>query len=246
MDKIMKIVLGIFVVILVVFVSVFSYSVFVEKAYQSSLTSSYTYHSTITTDSMLSNVTLFIPVPADASGNSPVIARISDKSLTGVPSGWQTTVLDAGKSTYVKMTTPVIAVPAGTSGKNPYTINISVQVTSNGHINTLTPIDHDVIFRPVQDLHSATCPQDIANLPGTPQCYEYLTAVYADYAAAPGASVTIRSTLVGKNDWRIFNPEYNEYQNSLFVLMFGENHGWTTTRASLESGIGYYNAPATP
>ena len=62
MDKIIRISLGLFVVILVVLVSVVSYQVFVEKAYLTSLSSTYSYTCNITTDSTLSNVTIFLQV----------------------------------------------------------------------------------------------------------------------------------------------------------------------------------------
>lgn len=243
MDKIIKIVLGLFIVILVVFAGGLSYSLLVGKMYESSLKSTYSYYATISTDTTLSNVTLFIPVPADPSGNSPVIAQYSDKSITGIPAGWKTTLFDAGKATYVKITTPTITVPEGTGSRNPYVINISVSGPSTGLIDTLAPQKKGIVFRPVQELKEVSCPQDLNGVPVTPRCFEYLTSVYADYTTAPGASVVIRSSLTGTNNWKIFSPEYNEYQNSMYVLMFGENHGWTTTRAALATGIGYYNTP---
>ena len=243
MDKIIKIVLGLFIVILVVFAGGLSYSFFVGKMYESSLKSTYTYHATISTDTTLSNVTLFIPVPADPNGNSPVIAQYSDKSVTGIPAGWKTTLFDAGKATYVKITTPSVTVPEGTDSRNPYVVNISMSGQSADLIDTRVPLEKGIVFRPVQEIKEVSCPQDLNGVPGTPRCSEYLTSVYADYTTAPGASVVIRSSLTGTNNWKVFNPEYNEYQNSLYVLMFGENHGWTTTRAALATGIGYYDAP---
>ena len=61
MDKIIKISLSLFIVILIAFTSVVAYQVATETAYLNSLTSTYSYKFTITTDSKLSNVTLFIP-----------------------------------------------------------------------------------------------------------------------------------------------------------------------------------------
>ena len=59
MDRIIRISLGLFMVILVVFLSAFCYQVVTERMYLSSLSSTYSYTCTITTDSPLSNVTLF-------------------------------------------------------------------------------------------------------------------------------------------------------------------------------------------
>jgi hypothetical protein len=101
-------------VILVVFVSVISYQVFVEKAYRTSLSSTYSYTCTIITDSPLSNVTLFLPVPANPSGNSPIVAQFSASAVAGLPQDWTVTLFDTGKATLVRITTPLITPPAGT------------------------------------------------------------------------------------------------------------------------------------
>ncbi len=57
---------------------------------------------------------------------------------------------------------------------------------------------------------------------GTPQCYRYLTSLYADYQASSDASVTISSSLTGKNSWKIFEPKSNEYTTTISLMMYGE------------------------
>ena len=97
MDRTIKITLGIFIVILIGFVSVISYDSFVTEAYRTSMTGSYSYTLSLTTDSALSNVTLFVPVPEDPSGNSLIVTRISAKDIPGLPAGWTTTLFDTGE-----------------------------------------------------------------------------------------------------------------------------------------------------
>ena len=109
MDKIIKITLGIFIVLLVAFVASAGYSAYVENTYRTSLSSSYSYTCTITTDSPLTNVTLFIPVPADPAGNSPIIGEFSAHTISGVPDTWKTELYDTGKATLVKITAPSLA-----------------------------------------------------------------------------------------------------------------------------------------
>ena len=91
MDRIIRISLGLFAVITGCFRVSVSYQVFVERAYLSSLSSTYSYTCTITTDSPLSNVTLFLPVPADPSGNSPIVAQFSAQDIAGLPEDWTVT-----------------------------------------------------------------------------------------------------------------------------------------------------------
>jgi len=243
MDRTIKISLGLFMVILVVFVSVVSYQVFEEKAYRTSLSSTYSYTCTITTDSSLSNVTLFLPVPADPSGNSPIVAQFSTLAIAGLPDDWTVTLYDTGKATLVRITTPLITPPAGTSPEKPYGILLSSEMKSDKVIDTREPIQNSALFRPVRDLRQVSCPPDSSEEKGTPQCYRYLTSLYADYQAPSNASVTITSSLTGKNSWKIFEPKSNEYTTTISLLMSGEPHGWSTMNGTLTTSIGIYDAP---
>jgi hypothetical protein len=243
MDRIIKISLGLFMVILVVFVSVVSYQVLVEKAYFTSLSSTYSYTCTITTDSTLSNVTLFLPVPADPSGNSPIVVQFSAHDIAGLPKDWSLTLYDTGKATMVKITTPVITPPAGTSPEKPYSIMLSSEMKSDTVIDTREPIKNSALFRPVRDLQQVSCPPDSSGEKGTPQCYRYLTSLYADYQAPSNASVTIASSLTGKNSWKIIEPRSNEYNTSISLQMFGDHHGWSPMKGTLTSCAGIYDAP---
>jgi hypothetical protein len=246
MDKIIKITLGLIVVLLVTFVASVSYTGFVEQAYRTSLSSTYDYSCTITTDSRLSNVTFFIPVPVDRAGNSPMVVQYSAQKTEGLPEDWTVALFDTGKATLAKITTPAIIPPDGTSPAHPYTIRLSINTDSKEVINTRSPVEQGVMFRPVQDIRKVNCPAKNTGVNGENLCYEYLIPVYADYQAPMNASVSIKSSLQGKNRWKIFEPQFNEYQADIEVLMFGENHGWTVMKGTLESNRGSYNVPVSP
>jgi hypothetical protein len=246
MDKIIRITSGLIIVLLVAFVASVSYTGFVEQAYRTSLSSTYDYRCTITTDSRLSNVTFFIPVPAAHTGNSPIVAHYSAQEIEGLPADWKVTLFDTGKATLAKITTPAIIPPTETSPSHPFAIRLSVRTGSKGVINTRSPVDDGVMYRPVQNLQNVNCPAGNTGTKGDPLCYQYLIPVYADYQAPMDASVSITSTLQGKNTWKILDPEYNEYDAGISVLIFGENHGWTVMKGALESNNGTYNVPASP
>ena len=246
MDKIIRITLGLIIIILVAFVASVSYIGFVEQAYRTSLSSAYDYNCTITTDSQLTNVTLFIPIPSDRAGNSPIVAQYSAQEIVGRPADWKVTLFDTGKATLAKITTPEIIPPSGTTPSHPFTIRFSIKTGSQEVINTQSPVEQGVMFRPVQDLQKVTCPAINTAVTGDPLCYQYLIPVYADYQAPMNASVRITSALHGKNSWKIFDPQFNEYLAECSILMFGDNHGWTVMKGTLESNIGAYNVPASP
>jgi len=230
-------------VIVIVFVSLISYQIFVEKAYHTSLSSTYSYTCTLTTDSTLSNVTIFLPVPANPSGNSPLVAQFSDHTITGLPTNWSVILYDTGKATLVRITTPRITPPVETLPGKPYSIGLSSDMKSGTVIDTRDPIKNSAFFRPVRDLQQVSCPLDSSREQGTPQCYHYLTSVYADYQASPNSSVTITSSLSGNNSWKIFEPRSNEYSTSISLILVGENHGWKNVNGFLRSSNGVYDAP---
>lgn len=242
MDKIIKITTGLFVVILAVFVAVTGYTGYIDNAYRSSLTSTYSYSCTITTDSPLTNVTFFLPVPADQTGNSPVIAQISTRDLPGIPDEWNSELFESGKSTLVKITIPSLVPPAETTAKNPYSVTFATNVTSDTIINTKDPVAESAMFRPVQDMREIECEDPSVTASGG-TCYEYLTSLYARYEADQNAAVTIRSSVTGKNQWTIFEPRENQYRTSIYLLMFGPQRGWTLTKGNLDAGMGKYDAP---
>ena len=236
MDKIIKVSLGLLLVILIVSVSVFSYQAYVEKVYRESLSGTYSYTCTITTDSPLSNVTLFIPVPADLSGNSPVVAGFSTRDIAGIPDDWEVTLYDTGKATMVKITTPAIS-----SGAGPATIWMAADLASDTVIDTLDPFTNSALFRPAGEIRQIPCAPD--RIQGSPLCYHYVTSLYADYDAAPGARVTISSTVAGRNTWYIFEPGSNEYETAVSLQMSGAQHGWSTMSGTLADHIGMYDTP---
>lgn len=242
MDRIIKITMSLFLIILVVFVSVVAYTGYVENAYRSSLTSTYSYTFTLTTDSPLTNVTMFLPVPADPTGNSPVIARFSSHEIAGIPETWKTELYEAGKGTYVKVTTPSLVPPAGTTRQDPYTITLYADIPSGKLIDTMDPVTKSPLFRPIQDITATEC-RDPATSAAGGQCFTYLTSLYAKYDADPNAAVSFTSTLTGNNSWKIFRPEANEYRSSVYLLMFGEQNGWTQVAGYLEKGMGAHDAP---
>ena len=245
MDKIIKIVMGLFIVILVLFIAVFSYSSYIDTAYRNSLNGTYLYTCTISTDGVLSNVTLFLPVPAAPNGNSPVVVEISSQDVSGVPADWNLTLFGTGKATLLKVSARTIGQPAINGNAQPTTITLMVNASSPSLIDTALPVENAAVFRPVQSIHPVACPAGDTTSASTPSCFQYMTSTYADYSAVPATTVTISASVTGTNTWRIFSPASNEYQNTISMLaLHGGNHGWVTTLGWIESGVGLYDVPS--
>jgi len=241
MDRIIKAGLGIFIVILVAFTGIIAFTGYTETAYRNTLAGTYSYTCTITTDSPLYNVTLFIPVPVDRTGNSPMVSGFSSNAIKGVPADWETTLFDTGKSTLIRVRTPAIVPPKGTSAQHPFTITFSSETAGRTPVNTTDPVGQSAVFRPVQALDGKACPQGSADSAG--RCFTYTTSLYADYQTAADTTVTITSAVAGKNTWTIFEPYSNEYHTAVSTSMRGESHGWAVLSGELSSGIGTYDIP---
>jgi hypothetical protein len=245
MDKIIKICLGLFTIILVAFAGLLTYTAYTETMYSNTLEGTYTYTSTITTDAPLYNVTLFIPVPVDPAGNSPMVSLFSNRTMNGVPADWVTTLFGTGKSTLLKVTTPAITVPEGTSASHPFTITFSSETASRTPIDTRDPAGKSAMFRPVQALTARECPGKIAAGAGA-ECASYTTSLFADFSTSPETLVTIQASVTGRNSWTIFEPHSNEYRADVITVIKGSHKGWTGMDGILSSGAGTYDVPAVP
>ena len=231
-----------FIVILIAFTAAITYDVYTETAYRNSITGTYSYTGSITTDAPLYNVTLFIPVPVDDKGNSPMAAEFSNHIMKGVPADWETTLFDTGKSTLLKVTAPAIIPPEGTSSQHPYTITFSSETPSRSPIDTRKPVEKSAMFRPVQALTSRECTREISNGTGA-LCASFTTSLYADYSASPDTEVTIQESVTGRNTWTIFEPRSNEYYADVMTSRKGDYKGWLVMDGFLSSGAGMYDIP---
>jgi len=242
-DSVIRIVLAAFIVILCGFIAGIAYNGFIESSYRASLESSFTYNLSLSTDSTLVNATFFIPVPEDRGGNSPIIEDFSAGNVSGLPENWTAILYDTGKTTLVKITARSIPGPVTGGSQAPVVITLAVNSTDRHRIETADPIGNGTMFRPVDDLRRVPCLAGTTDI-GMPECFEYHIPVYADYEAGENASVTITTSLTGRNDWKIFGPEFNRYTAGFTVTFIGRSNGWGTAAGVLVDRNGYYDAPA--
>ena len=162
--------------------------------------------------------------------------------MKGVPADWETTLFDTGKSTLLKVTTPAIIPPEGTTASNPYTITFSSETASRSPIDTRNPVEKSAMFRPVQALSENACPQEPAD--GSSRCFTYTTSVYADYQTSAD---TIRD-----DNLRSYREEHLEYLRTAFQrISHGYQHPYERREpwmgcsgGRLSSGTGTYDIPA--
>jgi len=245
-DGVIRITLAAFIVILCGSLAGIAFSGYVESAYEKTLEGTYGYTLSFSADGTLSNATFFIPVPEDPGGNSPVIGDFSAGNVSGLPDGWKAVLFDTGKSTLVKITARTVPGPAGTAPQPPAVVTLFVNYSSGHRIETADPTGNGTMFRPADDLREVPCPTGGIKAVGSPECFDFNIPVYADYTAAPGTTLTISSSLSGRNDWKIFGPKFNQYTAAFGITLTGGNHGWATATGTLMRRNGYYDEPRHP
>ncbi|MEI8331599.1 MAG: hypothetical protein WCF90_08145 [Methanomicrobiales archaeon] len=168
MDRIIRIMLGLIIILLAVFTATVSHTGLVEHNYRTSIASRYVYNCRITNESNLSNVTFFIPVHADPSVNSQIVKYYSSQEIRGHPADWDIILLYTGKATIAKITTAAINPPEKPVPPTHFTIALSIRTDSGKVINTRSPVEEGVMFRPVQELLNVSRPADSTGTYGDP------------------------------------------------------------------------------
>lgn len=240
MDRTLAITLCILIAVFAAVAALLGSAAYTEYAYRSTLSGNYTYQFTITTDAPISNVTLFVPVPVDTAGNSPIAAAFSSRTVTGIPAGWDAVLFDTGKTTLVKITAAAIIPPQGTTAARPHATVFTAGSSSPDAIDTRDPVNNSALFRPVSDIREKACP------PGqgaAARCFTFTTSVYASYETAPNTTVTLMSAITGKNSWKVFEPASSEYHAETGLSLTGGQHGWNDMPGELTGGIGAYDHP---
>ncbi len=226
------------------------FSAYVQGTYRETLSSTYTYEITLETDVVLTNVTLFLPLPDDG-GRSPVVLAVGRGDILGPPETWGIDLYGAGNATFMKITADRIApeyraapVPVGeevnaTDSAVPVPVRLVVEADAADLIDTARPLGNAAVLRPKYNLTEIACdfPHDPA---APPVCYGYDTSFFASYETAPDARVTITVGLTGSNTWFVFGWSGNEFHDRAALLLSGESRGWHRAEGTLAAGIGRY------
>lgn len=189
--------------------------------YEKSYRSDYYYHVTLRTDSILYNVTLYVPLPVIEDES-----RISDEIVTGnasIPDEWDCSIVETEHGKMLKISVEKIAPefrslsvpiepgeePKAVPGENvsdasskdtPVLIpnEIIVQLPVDHEINTKNPLGNEPLLSPMYNLTRITC--DFPYGQDTQiNCSRYESRIYAEYAASPNAGVSIYIELNGRN-----------------------------------------------
>jgi hypothetical protein len=236
MDRILSYVLAVLAVASVVFLAVLSLSVYMGITYRATLSSTYEYKVSIASDATIGNVTLYLPIPsAKEPGNSAILEGIGAGGLTGVPRGWNISLIGTEKFTMLEVTAREVApTPVG----EPYLLSLITRV--QGPIRTRDLGSGEPVLAPLAKRSQVACGGTDAAASPEMQCEVYQGPAYADFTAPGMMRLAVFVSLDGKNTWDVFGPSSSEYQDGLQVSFSREEQGWQTGDGVLVTGIGDY------
>lgn len=224
---------------------------FVQTRYSHTLTHAYQYRVSLETPTVLSNVTLFIPLPTGPNGTSPVVKAMGTMS-EDFPNGTWGLIgdRDFAMLTFTAPALPPNRRPApvpmhpenktpahGEEGEIIVPWTVTIRAVTDGAIETRNP---EVLLRPRSGAVEVPCPMPAPS--GTDmECREYSGYIYARYEAPSNASVDFSVEVTGSNSWFILGWSGNEYRDRQSLQLTGPVKGWHETEGFLSTGIGRYS-----
>jgi hypothetical protein len=235
MDRTLFRVLAVLAVASVIFLAAISITVFIGVTYRATLSSTYEYRVSITSDTPLGNVTFYIPIPARGPEASAVLQGIGAGDLLGLPPGWTTSLIGTEKFTWLEVTAGEI--PASPPGK-PYLLSVNAMVP--GPIDSRNAGSGDLVLVPAAKRNPVACGNMDSEMSPEVRCELYQGSAYADFTTPGNVHLSIYTFLTGRNSWDVFGPAANEYQDGLQVSFTGATRGWHAGDGILITGIGDY------
>jgi hypothetical protein len=236
MDRTLSYVLAVLAAASVVFLAVLSLTVYMGITYRATLSSTYEYRVSIASDATLGNVTLYLPIPsAEEPGNSAVLEGIGAGGLTGVPRGWNISLIGTEKFTMLEVTSREIApTPVG----EPSLLSIIARV--RGPIRTRELGSGEPVLAPLARRSQVACGGMDGGASPETRCEVYQAPAYADFTAPGQVRLAVFVSLDAKNTWDVSGPSSNGYEDGLQVSFSREAQGWQTGDGILVTGTGDY------
>jgi hypothetical protein len=237
--------------------------------YNDSLMSNYEYDISITSNTNLQNVTLYLPVPVFENesrvGLEMVSGNYSDK-----PSDWNWSLenteyglmfkIESAKiqPSYYPLPQPVseseeltnetlqekpIVVSHEYSEETPVLmpIDFGTSVKAENLIDTRSPIGSEPVLLPKYNFRvSEKVPIVPNNKNINPKYFDYESLIYAQYETSSDTEVHISVRLRGSNEWWIYGWRYNEYRDELSSQLIGSQAGWIRVKGEIITGDGIY------
>lgn len=196
--------------------------------------STYGYSLSLETNATLEDVTVEVPLPVTASGQSPIASAVRAGNAT-VPDGWNATVVETGRGPHLRLDAAVVPGGRADTGRRAETYLVSARAAADERIETGDPLATEPILQATTDHRERPCP-NVVDPPAEMVCYSFDTAVFAAYEAPRDASVTLYVVASGvTTDGTSRHAMYNE---RVPVFLVGPQDGWVEAEGFLSTEPG--------
>ncbi|WP_229390345.1 hypothetical protein [Methanosarcina sp. DH2] len=213
-----------------------------QRMYDRNRISSYDYYVELTTDSTLSNVTLYLPLPVINNTSSVGMDIIEHGFNDDDDPSWKYALVDTEHGLMLSIKNakiePKYATRSKDSKKIPRPNMFSETLFSNQTINTMNPLGNEVVLMPKYNLTHNVTRRPYPQASGQ---FDYDSKIYAYYNTSSNANVSISIYLSGTNGWWIGGALHNSYWENMEVKLSGSQDGWTTVNGQLFTGEGTYD-----
>ncbi|AKB74090.1 hypothetical protein MSLAZ_0829 [Methanosarcina lacustris Z-7289] len=211
-----------------------------ERIYERNHMSSYDYRVELTTDSTLSNVTLYLPLPV-INNTSSVGTDIVENHFNDYDRSWKYALVDTEHGLMLSINNekiePKYATRSRDSKKILHPSIFRTILFTNQTIDTMNPLGNEMVLMPKYNItHNVTR----RPYPPASEQFDYESKMYAHYDTSSDANVSISIYLNGRNGWWIGGWLYNSYWENMEIKLSGSQAGWTTVNGQLFTGEGTY------
>ena len=214
-----------------------------QNMYDRSLMSSYEYYIELATDSTLSNVTLYLPLPVINNTSSVGMDILEHGFNDDDDPSWKYALVNTEHGLMLSIKNEKIEPKYTTSSKNSKKIqrpNMFTEILfSNQTINTMNPLGNEMVLMPKYNLtHNVNARRPYTQ---ASEQFDYESRMYAYYDTSSDANVSISIYLNGRNEWWIGGWLHNSYWENMEIKLSGSQDGWTTVNGQLFTGEGTYD-----
>ena len=213
----------------------------------------------ISTESVLENITLLLPVPFIQNTSLLGESLVKGEGY-GIPPDWRLSLEQVNDTPLLKIfaakivpeyhgypipiepgSTPIqTPQPAATTYSNetpilmPFEFGISQRVQQS--IDTQDPLNREPLLSDPELLQSIPCQGP--SLPG--RCYQYLAPIYVQYSSSEAGTLTLTLSSGGTNQWWEGGWSGNSYEETIEVTVENNQQGWIQGEGFLSTGSGRY------
>lgn len=228
-----KIMIG-FVLVMIVSAGLLSFWWQAQKQmlYEMTIMTSYPYTVSISTDQILNNVTLYVPIPI-LNNTSSVGQDIIDHNFNGDGPSWKYAIVETEHGPMLSMKTEKMTRPPILN-----TTYLSTIVFSNLTVDTMNPVNNSMVLMPKYNLTYVGSGDKIYEK--HTKIYNYDSQIYVHYETLPDAEVRVSVSMDALNEWWIGGWQSNSYREYMEIQLLGPQDGWKTLKGELVTGEGTY------